>query len=529
MPPRRSNRVTKASLPEPAVLTPPVAKRKKSSQKAHQKGGNQINLMTSMGYQTNRRPVLPHLYCPQTNLKSWSQGLASQSQPEAYPWGTVQWELWLRSQGPLSPLSPRQPPASHRARRHPSIMSSPRVIVTFFREGRSVPVAPTSMCVSNATEITVGCSALFVPQRDQPQPHPKQGHNLPTPINADRLRNFLVGYTPSTVEFLYAGFTNRFPLYFEGEFLSLKAENLLSARDHPDVVFSKIKKETEALRLAGPFESPPFTEFCVSPLGVVPKKVPGEFRMIHHLSFPSGSSVNDGILSANTSVQYATIADAMSLIKQCGKGCFLANTDIKDAFRIIPIQPSDYPLLGIKWNGLYYYDRCMPMGCSSSCKTFETFSSALEWLAKTKLQISSILHLLDDFLIVAPTAELCNKQLQLFLDVCLYLCVPMAPEKTVGPLPIPSFAGIELDTQLQLARLPKDKLDKCTDLISNLLRRKKVTLVELQSMTGLLNFVCSVIIPGRAFLRRLIDLTIGVKAAHHRIRLTSQEKEDLRG
>ena len=34
MPPRRSNRVTKASLPEPAVLTPPVAKRKKSSQKA---------------------------------------------------------------------------------------------------------------------------------------------------------------------------------------------------------------------------------------------------------------------------------------------------------------------------------------------------------------------------------------------------------------------------------------------------------------------------------------------------------------
>ena len=200
--------------------------------------------------------------------------------------------------------------------------------------------------------------------------------------------------------------------------------------------FSKIKKETEALRLAGPFESPPFTEFCVSPLGVVPKKVPGEFRMIHHLSFPSGSSVNDGILSANTSVQYATIADAISLIKQCGKGCFLAKTDIKDAFRIIPIQPSDYPLLGMKWNGLYYYDRCMPMGCSSACKTFETFSSALEWLDKTKLQISSILHLLDDFLIVAPTAELCNKQLQLFLDVCQYLGVPMALEKTVGPLPI---------------------------------------------------------------------------------------------
>ena len=101
---------------------------------------------------------------------------------------------------------------------------------------------------------------------------------------------------------MYAGFTKGFPLHFEGEFLSFEAENLLSAHDHPDVVLSKIKKETEALRLAGPLESTPFTEFRVSPLGVVPKKVPGEFRMIHHLSFPSGSSVNDGILSANTSV-----------------------------------------------------------------------------------------------------------------------------------------------------------------------------------------------------------------------------------
>ena len=142
---------------------------------------------------------------------------------------------------PLSPRSPRQPPASHRVRRHLSIMPSPRVIATVFREGRSVQVAHTSMCVSNAMEITVGCNALFVPQRDQPQPHPKQSHNLPTPINADRLRNFLVGYTPSTVEFLYAGFTKGFPLHFEGEFLSFEVENLLSARDHPDVVFSKIK------------------------------------------------------------------------------------------------------------------------------------------------------------------------------------------------------------------------------------------------------------------------------------------------
>ena len=44
---------------------------------------------------------------------------------------------------------------------------------------------------------------------------------------------------------------------------------------------------------------------------------------------------------------------------------------------------------------------------------------------------------------------------------------------------------------------------------------------------GLLNFACSVVIPGRAFLRRLIDLTIGIRYEHHKIRLTQQAKADL--
>ena len=57
--------------------------------------------------------------------------------------------------------------------------------------------------------------------------------------------------------------------------------------------------------------------------------------------------------------------------------------------------------------------------------------------------------------------------------------------------------------------------------------RKKVTLREIQSLNGLLNFACSVVVPGRAFLRRLIDLTKGVKSPHHFIRLSKSVKADL--
>ena len=71
------------------------------------------------------------------------------------------------------------------------------------------------------------------------------------------------------------------------------------------------------------------------------KKTPDEFRLIHHLSYPRGSSVNDGIDSEHTRVCYI-VDDAIKIFKLTDPGCFLAKTDIKNAFRIIPIRPDDY-------------------------------------------------------------------------------------------------------------------------------------------------------------------------------------------
>jgi hypothetical protein len=87
---------------------------------------------------------------------------------------------------------------------------------------------------------------------------------------------------------LYYGFKYGFPLHFKGACSSFFANNLVSAQQNPEIVSAKPFKECQANRLAGPFDHPPFVKFCVSPLGVVPKKAPGVYHLIHHLSFPSG-------------------------------------------------------------------------------------------------------------------------------------------------------------------------------------------------------------------------------------------------
>ena len=77
------------------------------------------------------------------------------------------------------------------------------------------------------------------------------------------------------------------------------------------------------------------------------------------------------------------------------------------------------------------------------------------------------------------------------------------------------------------ASLPLDKIDKCLGLIANVLTRKKVTLKEIQLLTGMLNFACSVVVPGGAFLRRLIDLTVRVQSSYHYVTINWEVKADF--
>ena len=211
----------------------------------------------------------------------------------------------------------------------------------------------------------------------------------------------------------------------------------------------------------------------------------------------------------------------------CGTGCFIAKADIKDAFRIVPIHPSSYYLLGFKWKQSYFYDMCLPMGCSVSCRIFEQFSSALQWIMTTKLETEHMTHILDDFIFIAQSQSACNTSLSKFINLAQELNIPIKESKTCLPATTSVVHGIEVDTIKMEARLPQDKLDKAIGLLTQFYHKRKTTLRDLQSLIGLLNFTCKVIVPGRTFLRRLYDLTLGIKYPHHHIRITREIRQDI--
>ena len=364
----------------------------------------------------------------------------------------------------------------------------------------------------------------------QPPPPPEglsEASTLVSPVKASELARWLDGYSQVEVDKLVLGFKEGFRIGYTGHVQPSQPANLKSALDHPIVVDQKIEKEVSLGRFAGPFRSAPFTPFQISPVGVVPKKETGKFRLIHHLSYPKGHSINDGIPTEQSHVTYQTVDDATQAMKALGKGCYLAKTDIADAYRIVPLHPTEYHLFGIKWRGQYYYDRCLPMGCSASCQIFKTLSVALHWVANAKLGIRYMAHILDDFLILDSSKKACSDNLQSFVDMCSETGIPISQEKTFPPSQKLVFLGYELDSVEMAIRLPQDKVQKCRDHIQDCLKKDKIKLKDLQALTGLLNFACGAVVPGRAFLRRLYNLSIGVKQWFHYIRITKQVREDL--
>ena len=308
-------------------------------------------------------------------------------------------------------------------------------------------------------------------------------------------------------------------------------DNLASARERPEVVQKKMDEETQAGRVLGPFNNPPFEDFIISPIGVVPKKMPNKFRMIHHLSYPKKGSVNDAIDDYDKSVSYPTVDDAIEIILKTGDAVWLGKTDIESAFRIVPVLPKYYRTLGMMWNGKYYYDQCLPMGCATSCKIFAGIGTCLMELFERLSKKCRVINMLDDFLFIGDSEENTREGMACFLEMCSEIGVPISNQKTEGPARYLSFLGIEIDTVELEVRLPPGKLQDYITTLDKAMGMKKMKYSALQSLTGKLQFACYVVPQGRAFLRRLYNLYGGRETPlkpYHRIRLGQEIKEDLK-
>ena len=96
-----------------------------------------------------------------------------------------------------------------------------------------------------------------------------------------------------------------------------------------------------------------------------------ERRVILDLSWPCGSSVNNGILSGYflgelLELSYPTIDAFVLAIVFLSLGCMLYKCDLCKVNHQFPIDPHDYHLLGYTWNSQVYFDTVLTLGLHST-------------------------------------------------------------------------------------------------------------------------------------------------------------------
>ena len=150
------------------------------------------------------------------------------------------------------------------------------------------------------------------------------------------------------VNYSLSGYNQGFRIGCKGLDFPLITKNLPSARDNREQVTAAIIKELERGHTAGPFIHPPFENFWCSPFGAVPKK-DGSHCLIVDLSPSNELSINDFISKEDYSVTFSKFDDVVPIVKSLGKLALMAKLDIKNAFRLCPVSPVDWHLLGTHW------------------------------------------------------------------------------------------------------------------------------------------------------------------------------------
>lgn len=361
-------------------------------------------------------------------------------------------------------------------------------------------------------------------------------------MRPDKLRALLeeTEYDKAKTEFLVKGFTFGFKLGYEGpEDRQTYARNHRLRAGNQTVLWNKIMKEVAAGRMTGPHHRPPYQSFIQSPITLISKKGslsddPNEnTHLIIDLSWPHGDSLNDHTPRSVKTVEYPSFDKSIRMCLKEGRGCYLSRTDCKSAFLMLPLAPDQYrwlvimcehPSTGVRY---YFSLKTVCFGSGTSCYLYMKLSNALAYIFRKKSEGGDINNFLDDFLTGKADKEGCNKYLRIFMEICRTIGLPLAEDKTCFATQVIIFLGLLINTVSQTVSIPQDKLERGRRELNLILRAKKITVHQLQRLTGSLNFFCRAVVPGRAFTRRLYAKAAGLLSYHH-IRVDQEMRADCR-
>ena len=261
------------------------------------------------------------------------------------------------------------------------------------------------------------------------------------------------------------------------QFISPPTPSSYVPREISNSNFSVLSNKVKELYLNGALITvSPSPDQYISHIFTVPKKTPGEFRVIFDLSI-----LNQFIRKISFRMDnYHTI------IALINRGDFFVSIDLTDAYHAIAMHPDFMRFLTFIFDNVYYQYTCLPQGLTSSPRIFtKVMKVVLTYFRSFAIKIAAWL---DDFILSAASAELISSQASFVLKSFEELgFVPNKAKSQLVPVQKITHVGLVWDSVAFTVSVPADKLNdiqlRCAKALSS-----RVSIRFLSSILGTLEF-----------------------------------------
>lgn len=221
----------------------------------------------------------------------------------------------------------------------------------------------------------------------------------------------------------------------------------------------------------------------ISPIFLTPKST-GGYRFILNLK-KFNKSVN---------TYHFKMEDIRTVLKLISKNAYMATIDLKEAYFLVPVHPTDRKYLRFWFKNLFEFN-CLPFGLCTAPLVFTKLLKPL--LARLRSQGHTLVAYLDDIICIGPDSNSCKITVNTVLNYLNNLGFVVNFEKSnLNPKQTCKFLGVEINSTTMSLQLPSEKIEKIIKLVKIISSKSSVSIRDFAKFIGTLTAACHAVAYG---------------------------------
>ena len=313
-----------------------------------------------------------------------------------------------------------------------------------------------------------------------------------------------------------------------------------TSKDKAEFIKQQSQDEMNLGRWSEPFGKKLLPGMHSFPISAVPKSTPGKFRLVGDQS-RGPHSLNSTIPKKSVKVKLDSIHDLGNRMlavrkKHPKRKICLWKSDVKSAYRQLPVHPLWQIKQAVPVDGQYHIDRCNTFGSRGGGWAWDRFISLVNWIGVEKKGISDLLGYVDDNFgwefennkrYYKPYKKHMPAKQARLLELWDELGIPHDEEKQLSG-PSLRILGYDVDAHAMTVKVPDEKKEKVVQLLrGNAHEGKAYTMNELQTVAGSVGSTLSLYPRLRPGLRVLFDEMAEQKPGATKLKVTKDVARSL--